>query len=163
MPLLFFTQAAAPPESVLLELSHGLELMLLPISDEVPLLLQRLSHPETPELRQLGIGEHVGHDQEQRATPWTTPLFSAAEVPLTVWRARSKRCEPWLRKSARTPCGTSHWSPHECEEASPRLWVRWMYGSGRVSGKFQFGEEVGQNHVAKCKQSHSDRVPWPSA
>ena len=121
MPLLFFTQAAAPPESVLLELSHGLELMLLPISDEVPLLLQRLSHPETPELRQLGIGEHVGHDQEQRATPWTTPLFSAAEVPLTVWRARSKRCEPWLRKSARMLCGTSRWPPHECEEASPRL------------------------------------------
>ena len=58
--------------------------MLLPISDEVPLLLQRLPHPETPELRQFGIGEHVGHDQEQRAAPWTTPLFSAGEVPLTV-------------------------------------------------------------------------------
>ena len=84
MPLLLFTQAAAPPEGVLLEFSHRLDLMLLPISDEVPLLLQRLPHPETPELRQLGIGEHVGHDQEQRATPRTTPLFPAGEVPLTV-------------------------------------------------------------------------------
>jgi len=82
--LLFLTQAAAPPENVLLELSHRLDFMLLPISDEVPLFLQRVPHPKTPELRQLGIGEHVGHDQEQRAAPWTTPLFSAGEVPLTV-------------------------------------------------------------------------------
>ena len=58
--------------------------MLLPISDEVPFFLQRVPHPKTPELRQLGIGEHIRHDQEQRATPRTTPLFPAGEVPLTV-------------------------------------------------------------------------------
>ena len=59
--------------------------MLLPISDEVPFFLQRIPHPKTPELRQLGIGEHIRHDREQRAAPWTTPLFPAGEVPLTVW------------------------------------------------------------------------------
>src|ERR1019366_7010565 len=59
-------------------------LMLLPISDEVPFFLKRIPHPRTPELRQFGIIEHVRHDQEQRATPRTTPLFPAGEVPLTV-------------------------------------------------------------------------------
>src|ERR1019366_6315973 len=59
-------------------------LMLLPISDEVPFFLKRIPHPRTPELRQLDIGEHIRHDQEQRATPRTTPLFPADEVPFTV-------------------------------------------------------------------------------
>jgi hypothetical protein len=77
--LFFLTQAAAPPENVLLELSHRLDLMLLLISDEVPLFLPKGPHPKTPELRQLGIGEHIGDDQKQRATAWTTPFFLRAK------------------------------------------------------------------------------------
>ncbi len=30
----------------------------------------------------------------------------------------------------------------------------------RVSRKFRFDEEGGQNHVPKCEQSHSDRLSW---
>ena len=58
--------------------------MLLPITDVIPSSLQRFPHPKTPELGELGVGEHVGGDQEQRPATGTTPLLSVGEVPLAM-------------------------------------------------------------------------------
>jgi len=56
------SQTTSPPENVLLELSHRLDLVLLPIPNELPFFLLRLPNPEAAERRELRIGEHVGRD-----------------------------------------------------------------------------------------------------
>lgn len=57
--------------------------MLLPIANVLPPLPHRLSHPETLNLGELGIGGYIRRDQQQRATPGATPLLSEGEVPST--------------------------------------------------------------------------------
>jgi hypothetical protein len=52
----------------------------------------------------------------------------------------------------------------ECRIASRFVPVKWGPSAPkRLFQKFRFDEEGGQNHVPKCKQSHSNRVPWRSA
>ena len=82
--LFIFRLATDSRLRVLLEPLHRFTLVLLPITDVVPSFLQRFPHPKTPELGELGVGEHVGGDQEQRPATGTTPLLSVGKVPLAM-------------------------------------------------------------------------------
>ena len=56
--------------------------MLPPVTDIIPPFLQRFPHPETPKFGELGIGEHIRRDEEERATSGATLLLPECEGPL---------------------------------------------------------------------------------
>src|SRR5258707_704090 len=97
---------------MLLEPSHRLPLMLLPVTNVVPLLLDWLPHPKALYCGELGIGGHIRRDQQQLATSGATSLLPKSEIPLAV-RAlvtpRSESHKSLLGRVAylRTPAHTS--------------------------------------------------------
>ena len=80
--LLGLSQVCSPPLGVLLD---RLSLVLLPVTNVVPPLLDRLPHPKAFPFGELGIGGIIRRNQQQRATSGATPLLPDGEIPSALW------------------------------------------------------------------------------
>src|SRR5207302_10005586 len=71
-----------------------LTLVLLPVTNIVPPLLDRLPHPKAFPFGELGIGGIIRRNQQQRATSGATSLLPAGEIPSALWALVASRSPP---------------------------------------------------------------------
>ena|SRR5438309_11222234 len=114
---------------LLLEPSHRLPLMLLPVTNVVPLLLEWLPHPKALYCGELGIGGHIRRDQQQRATSGATSLPPKSEIPLAVRalvtpRSQSHKSLPRARSLSPHPCPDKLFNPCIAARAGSRKVMR---------------------------------------
>src|SRR5437660_5790268 len=68
-----------------------LPLVLLPVTNIVPPLLDRLPHPKAFPFGELGIGGIIRRNQQQRATSGATSLLPDGEIPSALWALVASR------------------------------------------------------------------------
>jgi len=131
---------------MLLEPSHGLPLMLLPVTNVVPLLLDWFPHPKALSGGEFSIGGHIRSNQQQRATSRATSLFPKSEIPLAVRALVTPRSES--HKSLPRACSISP-QPFPDKRCNPGAAAR--AESKEVMGKTGVGENPQVlRRLAKC-------------
>jgi hypothetical protein len=158
-----FRWAADSRLGVLLEPMHGFALVLHPITDIVPLFLQRLPHPKTPEFREFCVGQQIRGNQQQRAASGTTPLFPVSKVPLAAGTFIAFRFESQslLFSQGRSLCRVPGCCKKLFEGYLGRTKGRDRNNSGSgIPSEFAAGVE--RQHFNLCRRSGSTSANVPS-